>query len=281
MAEGDPNTGGTPPAWYSTLDQEHVGHIQTLGWDKLDPAAAALEAIKAHRSANKMLGVPPEQLLRLPKAEDTDAWGPVWQRLGAPEKPDGYDFSALAFDDEPTTTAIHNALREGAASMHMPKAMAEGLAKVFHKFVEDHGAAMAAETEAAQAEAMKQLTTEWGPEGSPRFQGNEQVANAARQRMGVTDEQYVKLQEALGRADALRFFQKLGAGLGEDKFVRDPGPGGRDVMTREQAMARRNELLGDGRPGSGDQAFIKRYMEGETAARREIQAILNILAGAQ
>lgn len=63
------------PTWFSTLDADTQAHITGKGWEKLEPAAAAAEASKAHLAAQKFIGVPAEQLLKLPK----DASDPTFQ----------------------------------------------------------------------------------------------------------------------------------------------------------------------------------------------------------
>lgn len=94
MADGD--------TWYSTLDADHQGHITSRGWEKLDPAQAAAEAVKAHFSATKLIGVPETQVLRLPK----DAQDPTYQAafdrivsMGTPKTADEYGFDGIKFKD--------------------------------------------------------------------------------------------------------------------------------------------------------------------------------------
>lgn len=272
----------TPPAWYSSLDAEHIGHVQTKGWDKLEPGAAALELVKAHRSAELRLGVPAEQLLRLPRdTADADGWKSVWQKLGAPEKPEDYDFSSVDFDDESMTNTFRTMFRDTAAKLHLPKQAAEEMAKAVFKSIEDYGTAQQAIADGKTAEAREALTQNWGAEDSPRFKANMAIADRAAERLGVTVEVMEALKAGMGGAGVAELFHKIGVGLGEAKFFSDPGPGGRDVMTRDQAMARKEELLGTGKPGSGDQGFIDRYQKGDALARQEIAALNRLIAGAE
>src|SRR5690348_6393637 len=48
--------------WFDGADAETVGHIQNRGLDKLPANEAALAAIKAHREAEKHLGVRADQI---------------------------------------------------------------------------------------------------------------------------------------------------------------------------------------------------------------------------
>ena len=279
MPEPAPNP-NPAPTWYEGLDAEHVGHVQTRGWDKLDAAAAAQAAVKGHVEAAKFIGVPADQILKLPKAEDTDAWSAVWKRLGAPEKPTDYDFSAVTFDDTGLTTRFQDAFRDTAAKLNMPKTMAEEFAKSVHKTLGDYGTSQTTETEAAQAADRASLVQSWGPEDGTRFKANTFIGDRAAERLGVTAEVMTKLRDGMGGAAVAELFRKIGAGLGEDKFISDPGTGGRDVMTQEQATSRLVELMGDGRPGTGDATFQKRYTTGDSAARREIRDLERIKLGA-
>ncbi len=274
-------TATTPPAqtWFSALDAEHIGFVQTKGYDKLDPQAAALKMATDYRQTEKYVGLPADQLLRLPKdTGDTEGWKAVYQRLGAPDKPEGYDFSSVEFDEEGLTTKFRDAFRDTAVKLNMPKQMAEEFAKAVHKAIGDHGESVAAIEAASLAEQRAELVKNWGPEDGTRFRGNMFVADQAAERLGVTPEQMEALKAGIGGSALAELFRKIGAGMGEDRMVRDPGQGGRDVMTRDQAIAKRVELLGDGRPGTGDVSFQKRYLEGDVAARREVSALTRLIA---
>src|SRR5437879_5504237 len=83
-------------SWHQGADAETLGHIQNRGWQDKPANEVALAAIKAHREAEKLIGVPADQLLRLPvSTADAEAWKPVWQKLGAPVDAAGYDFTPI------------------------------------------------------------------------------------------------------------------------------------------------------------------------------------------
>ncbi len=252
----------TPPAtWYAGLDAEHVGHVQSRGWDKLDPTAAALEAVKAHRSAAVMIGTPADQILKLPKdASDEAGWKSTWQRLGAPDKPEGYKFEGI---DNPAFT---DKMREAAAKLNVPVAMAEAMAKAAFEHNVGVTAAKVAETSALQAAELAKLAENWGAPGTTRFETNKFVADRTMERLGVTKDVAAKMTEGMGGAAVSELFRTIGVGMGEDTFVRDPGPGGRDMMTRDQAVARQAEL-------ERDPAWRGRYLAGGAPERRELNAL--------
>ncbi len=273
-------TTATGQTWFSAMPPEDIGYLQTKGWDKPEPTAAATEMLKAYREYETFRGIPQDQLLRMPKdTGDTEGWKTLMQKLGAPAKPEDYDFSAVKFDDEGLTTKFQGAFRDTAAKLNMPKSMAEEFAKAVHKTLGEHGESTAAIEAGRLAEDRAKLVENWGPEEGTRFRGNMFVADQAAERLGVTQEQMAALKDGIGGPALAELFRKIGAGMGEDRMVRDPGQGGRDVMTREQAVERRNSLLGTGVPGSGDTAFQERYMNGDVAARNEINALIRLIAG--
>ena len=75
-----------------------------------------------------------------------------------------------------------------------------------------------------------------------------------------------KLDEVLtsGRA--------IGSKIGEDKFITNTGGGNGGVMTREQATARKKELM-------NDKAWSKSYLDGDAAKGREMTALNTIIVG--
>ena len=90
--------------WHQGVDADLVGAWQNKGYDLTDPAKVAVETGKAWREAEKMIGVPRDQLVRLPhNTNDPAAWRPVWERLGAPKEAKDYDFAISN-----TPTAIHS-----------------------------------------------------------------------------------------------------------------------------------------------------------------------------
>src|SRR5262245_18251845 len=130
MTMSDAPTTPAAPTWFTGMDADLIGHIQTKGWDKLSPEQAAVEITRAHRAAEQHVGVPADQILRLPKdANDAEGWKATFQKLGAPADAKDYDFSSVTFDDEALSIRFQNAFRETASKLNMPKGMAEEFAR--------------------------------------------------------------------------------------------------------------------------------------------------------
>lgn len=271
----------TPPAWYAGLDAEHVGHIQTRGWDKLDPAAAALEAIKGHVAATRMVGVPENQLLRLPKEGDSEGWRQVWQRLGAPADPKGYEFEGIDLaGDSGATNSFTDAMRQLAASLNLPKTAASEVAKGVQKWLTERVAS--AETEVADnlQSAERAIKANWGREFEHFQYVAKQGEQALQQRLGerlgpqlgealqtLREQGYGELVAELGRV--------VGAGLMEDRGGgSSTNPGGQIRMTVEMAQSRMAELM-------ADKQWRARRLAGDTDAKKEFDQLVRILAGSE
>lgn len=275
---GNPAPTPTPtPAWFEGLEPEYVGHAQSRGWDKLDPAAAAKEALKGHVSATRMIGVPAEQLLRLPKDQgDSDGWKQVYQRLGAPTDPKDYDFGELTFGDDSATASFLDTMRAAAAAANMPKGMAQQAAQAVHKWVSDRVASYDAVVQDNIQQADTAIQKNWGENFAAFSVVADRGQQALEQRLGerlapqVKDAVEILRREGLGEM-AREMMRVIGVGLGEDKFVRDNSGTGRPAMTVDMAQARVRELM-------ADKAWTARYTMGDQEARREMMALNRIIA---
>lgn len=279
MAEpGTDNGGGAPPppppaTWYEgkTADAEIIGHIQTKGWDKKPVHEAALEAIKAHRDAEKYIGAPANQIIRLPTdPKDEAGWKGVWQRLGAPADAKDYDFTGIkTAAGTDIGEDVQGFVRAQAAALNMPKDNAKALAAALVKFTDDKITADAAERTAQIDVQRAELKKNWGP----NWDANLLTAKNAAAALGVSPETVAALEgmAGVGYAKVMEMFRTIGSKIGEDKFVTNPG-GGPGVMTREQAIAKKAELM-------NDSVWTERYLKGDNAAVREMTALNTLIVG--
>lgn len=278
----------TPPAetWFSGWAPEDVGYLQTKGWDKPDPAAAALETVKAYREFERFRGVPQSEIARVPTdPNDADGWKSLYRRLGAPETPDKYDFSGIKFDDERLTTSFSDKLRATAAELNMPKDMAERVAKATAEVIEGYGQTVAQEMDTRRADLKAALEANWGQNFDAFRVVSDRGAEAIASKMGagfgekVPELLAMAVENGLGEV-MTEMFRVIGVGLGEDRYVQDPS-GTRQALTPQQAVSQLQELLGNGKPGSGDADFIRKYQTGDLTARKQVAALNAIIAAAR
>lgn len=258
----------TPDAWTTGLDADLLGHAQNRGWHDKTPAEAAREAVKAHRAAELMIGVPADRIVKLPAAPtDEQGWKDVWTKLGKPV--DGkYDLTSVKVGDQPLPAADAAWLSERANELNLSQDGALRLAQAHVKRLGDAATATAAETTAKLAEDKAALATSWGANAD----GNLHVAKLTAQKLGVTPEAVAALEKAIGYPAVMQMFLAIGQKTGEATFIANGQNFNGGVLTKEQASARMTEL-------KADTGWAKRYMEGDVVANRELQALLAIVHG--
>lgn len=253
-----------PPAalWYEgKADAETIGHWQNRGWDAKDPATIALEATKAHRSAERMIGVPADRLIRLPeKTTDEAGWKEVWGKLGMPGDPKDYDLSAVK------DTRLADTLRAAVTQARLPKDAAAVVATAIAK----HAEAVEAERVAVASSKLDQekalLKQNWGD----KHDFNLLKAMEGARRLGITAEAVKALEGQIGYSAVMDAMRKIGAVSSEDVF--HDGGGGRNVATMEGAQARLSELQRDVQWG-------KRLLSGDAETRREFDSLSRLATG--
>ena len=256
------------PKWYDGADPALVGHLQSHGWDVKTPTEAALEAVKAHQNAAKLIGHPPEKIARIPEPNDEAGWKTFYEKLGAPTDAKQYDFSSVKFDDP----AQGDFVRAQAAALHLNQNAALTLAQNVAKNAATAAAAALAEQTAALATDREALMKSWGANADANLFVVRQTAAA----LGVTKEQVDALEkmDGMGYAKVMEMFRNIGSKIGEDTFVRSTSPNSAGaMMSGEQAAARKAELL-------SDSAWTARYMAGGKAELREMTAVNTVLLAA-
>ena len=120
------------------------------------------DAIQAGIAAEKRLGVPADQLLRVPtRPDDKEAVGAIMKALGAPDTPDGYklDLTGASDDDVATVTEFTKAMHEAGP---FPPAFLQAAANWYRAETAKAAEAQAAEDAALTKTAETELRTEWG-----------------------------------------------------------------------------------------------------------------------
>lgn len=255
--------------WFDGADAETVGHIQTKGWHIKPANEAALEAIKAHREAEKYLGAGVDKLVRIPDPNDPAQVKAFRDKLGIPADVTGYDLSLVktAAGAAPDAAFLDFAKAQ-AADLGLSKDGAVKLAQAMLKQTEDTVTSRSALETAALAQEQAKLATNWGANA----EANAFVAKQAAAKLGVTAEQINALEKVVGYAATMELFRTIGTKIGEDRFVVNPNPAIPGVMSREQAVSKKAQLM-------GDQAWVSRYMAGGAAEANEMKALSIMIVG--
>jgi hypothetical protein len=221
-----------------------IGFFQNRGLDKKTAVEAALQLTKDYREVQAKLVIPADRVLRLPAdAADEAGWKAVYQKLGVPPDPSGYDFSTVKrADGSDIDAGLATFMRETAAQLNIPKDAATQIAQRLIKREEDGKAAAAVAGGTALALAKQELATSWGANG----EANRFAANRTAGMLGF-DQAFI---DALPADKYVGFMQQMldvSARTGEAPLLGNQGggSGARPVLTREGAMARLSELGGD------------------------------------
>lgn len=266
-----PSPPSQPPAapWYQgKADAETVGHWQNKGWKLDDPHAIAIEATKAAREAQKFVGLPPDQLLKLPKdANDAEGWKAVHTRLGVPAEAKDYDLSGVkTADGKDIAPALADTMR---AALHKARVAKDAAPEVV-KAVVQH---LAAADTAAAAERAAKLTierTELAKNWGNQFEFNKLTAMQGAKRLGVDPDLVAQLEGQIGYAKVMEMFRRIGAATSEDTFVEGNKSSG-DPTTKEGAQARLNLLM-------ADKDWAARLLRRDAATMSEWQALTQLIA---
>ena len=101
---------------------------------------------------------------------------------------------------------------------------------------------------------------------------NKVIAQNAALALGMTKEDVDALETVVGYARTMELLRNIGTKIGEAKFIRPDGPGGQNIVSREQATARIKEL-------QSDAVWRKAYLDGDKAKLREMTDLTKISVG--
>lgn len=258
-------------AWHTGLDGEVIGWAQNKGWLSDDPKTAFASAVQAHREAQKFIGAPPEQMLRLPKDQTDEAgWKAVYGRLGVPEAAKDYDLSGVKFaDGAELDAAFSDSIRDALYNARVSKDRAADVVKAVVKFMDNAETQEATIKQGQLDEEKAALAKNWGK----NMEANKFIASQAAQKLGVTPETIKALEGVVGYRSIMEMFHKIGVSIGEAKFVSADGSNpGNGIMSRDHAVARKAELM-------ADKSWQDRYMKGDILARKEMRSLNVIISG--
>jgi len=250
-----------PTTWTDSIADEALkGYAVERQWK--EPAAV----VESFRNLEKLVGVPKDRLLHLPEREDdAEGWGKVFARLGRPEKPEGYKLPGTEGDAGEFAKAATSWFHAAGLTQRQAQTVAEK----WNEHMAAHEAKLA-ETLAAASEAdIGKLREEWGQAYNAKV---ERGRRAARE-FGLDVDALTKVEHAMGTGPFLKFFAAVGERLGEHEFVAGDAPQKSGPLTPAQAQARIAALRQDAE-------WVKKYMNGDVAAREEFERLHKMLAPA-
>lgn len=269
------------PAWHHGIDADLLGVANNKGWKIDDPKEAFSAAAKAYKEAQSKFGVPPEELLRMPKAnaapDDIKAFR---QRLGVPKEAKEYDLAGLKFAGSDLEEGFANALRAGLYDAGVTKDSAQSVIKPVLKYLEDAEAEESATMTAKVAKETEELNRSWGANKDK----NEFIAKSFLSKLaaasGVAPEDALAAWDALskvgglGAAAAMKMLLAGGIRTGEDRYVSGGAGEGNMPLSREGALQRMADL-------KKDKEWVARYTNGGVKETQEWHGLHIIAHGGQ
>lgn len=240
------------PAWLQGADETTIGYVQNKGWS--DPK----QVLDGYRNLEKLLGADKaNNAVIIPKHDaDPKEWGAVYDRLGRPSAPDGYNVKFPDGGDK----AAQDAILAKAHELGLTKAQAEGLFGELNDRATARATAAQAEAQARFQQEDMAVKAEWGQ----AYAKNLAQAQAGARGLGLDAATIDKLAGALGHKATMGLLQKIGASMAEDSFATPGSPQGFGAaLTPGQAKAQIQSLM-------QDKEFVSKYTMGDGAAKAKM-----------
>lgn len=247
-----------PAAWYSGIQDESLrGYLEMKGFKGPDALA------DSYRNLEKLRGVPENELLRLPKEGDAEAWGQFYDRLGRPKSPDDYGLPVPEGDDGAFAKTAAQWMHEAGLTPAQAKLLGEKNNEWLAQQVQSFNEQKAVESD----RQLSELKTEWGQ----AFDQNVEIARRAANQFGIKEDQMEALEDALGTKGMMQLFNNIGQSLGEHK-AEGFGSGQSGFKLSPEAARERIKQLG------ADPEWSKKYLSGganEAAEMQRLQQMAN------
>jgi hypothetical protein len=233
------------PSWTEGLAEDAQGYVENKGWTGTD------QMLDSYRNLEKAMGAPGESVLTLPKnAEDTEAWGAVYSKLGRPEDAAGYELSGPEVPEGGIDLTPD--LASWAHEAGLSKTQAQSIYAKYNGRMEAASVEFQNQRQEQASADEAALRKDWGG----AWEENIAAGTRFRQKFGLDDAKMDKLESALGLRGLLELSAEIGRGLGEHKGMpgEDNGAGTQFGMTPAAALAKINELM-------LDETFKSQYLD--------------------
>lgn len=229
---------------------------------------SALEALRGHYSAEKMIGLDKAgRTLVMPKDEnDVEGRKAFLAKLGVPETPEGYKLPVPDGED-PAFSKI------AATWMHangVPPQAAVGVVKAFNDYVSGEIKKGMEQDQARSMAALADLKTEWGQSFDQKSEFGRRAVRQYGKEAGLDDNDLKSLESSLGTSKMLKLFSKLGEAGGEGGFA--GGDGGAFSVSPAAAQIKINQFVQDRTAGK-----ISDH-EWRTSTEKEMLKLMEIAA---
>ena len=237
------------------LDNDAMALVNDRQWKGIP------DVLSSYRNLEKLTGVPPERILKLPGANDpVESWGAVYDRLGRPKAATDYKIPLPEGDTGEFAKVIAPIFHEAGLS----QGQVQKIAEKHNAFIAEQTKQATEAAKTAHAAEMTQLQTEWGAD----YQKNNDVVDRAAESFGMTKDHILALKQAMGPSAAMKFLHNIGSKIAvEGSFVAgDKGGGsGFDAMNSQMAIAKIEA-------NRTDRTFVEKFNSKDPVVRGQARA---------
>ncbi len=190
-----------PQDWREGLDGDLGQLVQKKGW------RSARDVLTSYQNLEKLVGG--DRLAVPGRDAGPEAWGPVWDKLGRPQEPGGYDFAppdGVAYD-----AAHADWFRETAFKL----GLSQDQAKALHDSFLEHFPATPVDEEKSPDEPEVDLRGLWGRQ----YERNMAAARRAYGAFLGDERPFDEIAENLGESALMDLLAKVGRAIGEDSIT--------------------------------------------------------------
>lgn len=196
--------------------------------------------VKSYLSAQRLVGA---NKIAVPNKMATDEdWQQVFQKLGAPNKPEDYKYS---FSNEDIDQNMLSSFNETAHRLGLLPQQAERLIKFYNEMNTDAEQAKVQAAEQKQTQVMEELKKEFGANYNKRIDQARKLATETFSKELLNDT-ILKDGSRLGdNPEVIKAFSMLADKLSEDEIIKGDGLG---YMTANEIEKEISELTEEGSP---------------------------------
>lgn len=225
----------TLPPWMGELDAESAAYAKGKGW--LADGKTFADVVKAHRSAESLIGRPADQVIAKPDWSKPESVAEFRKAIGVPESPEAYDAKGVQIPDGALNLDFFSKL---AHRIGLPQANYGEFLTGSHEALEQVFAEHQKELELRSAAAIVEQEKGWGAAKEAKLQAIQDAITAN----GISKERYEALSIAFGAAEAREFLAGLSEKYGEHRTPAEGG-GGFQITTPAIAQAEIRRLQSD------------------------------------
>lgn len=264
--EPAPAAPAAPPAptgsWLDKLDPEMKTWAESKGWKSPDTADPALIA-QSYYNLEKLFGADKAgRTVQLPKDEsDTAALDAIYDKLGRPKDPTGYDIKIDGADENFIGTA-KGWFHKAGLTDKQAQAVSE-----MYRAAELDAVQKAQEEHSLQVEALQK---EWGT----NFDQKVETAKHGYKAAGLTEAQVKAVEASLGPAMTAKMFEFFGRNYTEAQ------PPGVDARTSSPGFAQHTPASAKAKMDAlyADRNFMDRYNHSDPKIRAQAMAEMEALS---